>query len=905
MGGAVFVDTGAQLEVRRSELRHNSVAGGSFGCCGGAVFLFVDASATLRDVIARENEARDGGQLTNGGAVGIFPGARMGVFTSEVRNNVATSNGQYVQGGGFFVMAAQLFLSESLLGGNLVNARSAEGKSLGGAISTFRSSQLNVKTTVLRNNTARGGDGGAVYIDPGGETEVAQSTFERNSASGPTYSSGGAINVVSAILRIRDSEFRANSVIGGGGAIMIDGDSAVLTNVSLVRNRAVASKDSTTGDGGALSVARGLVRLDGCRLHDNVAESLRGAIGAIGGGVYVGSGDVRIERSTMGGNRMGGTGYSQAEWSSGGGAYVFADGGVVVIDGCSVLDGSSSDLENPARCLLMAKRTLLLNGSSFNSTTPGQGLLVLFDAALQLVIRGCTISNLPIFAYQPNITIGVVTSTFAPALDPSVRTVLPDPHCGAEIAGAPLCDPRATCERAPSGGVQCACTGQGLRGKPGMFADGQQCEQEPSVAMLLQSQAVSITVPKPSNGSAPVQVVVRAGGESRMMAAYTASMVHRSATAGEGAQPNSSRTWSRLDESQLSLDGHHVVWSSVPPANDSTIELDGKAKRYAATKEYAFHIGLDCHGEGACVADGDTVETELEVASESGGGVRSAVRITTLVQSLVSCEHSKAWVEYDLQSVSTSTAMRVHLEAYDVDMLPISYSRAPVEFRFGSQLLPQRWAGGSNEYVADVSADDTESAGQYELVVTALKGWSSRRQAVCPCELLRRSIEVKTNKAHLILAGCLAGVMALTLGVLAYLLHRKQEELKQALLSFLSFEGLLVMELCLEVWVTAPPSHVCVLDGAQLPFAAECSGRRLLLPHSGGVQAERVGEQYAHPVRRFLLRGICGVAPGWGSKVALVTPQVALASSDRGANPEAYVGRGPDCATPFEPRVRR
>ncbi len=100
--------------------------------------------------------------------------------------------------------------------------------------------------------------------------------------------------------------------------------------------------------------------------------------------------------------------------------------------------------------------------------------------------------------------------------------------------------------------------------------------------------------------------------------------------------------------------------------------------------------------------------------------------------------------------------------------------------------------------------------------MTAVNGWCNRRQTVGRCELLRRSIEVTPNKAQVILAGSLAGVMVLTLGMLGYLLHRKQEEMKQALLSFLSFEGLLVLELCLEVWVRriapcAPSSQFCVL----------------------------------------------------------------------------------------------
>jgi hypothetical protein len=320
--------------------------------------------------------------------------------------------------------------------------------------------------------------------------------------------------------------------------------------------------------------------------------------------------------------------------------------------------------------------------------------------------------------------------------------------------------------------------------------------------MRLQSQAVSMTVPKPGNGSTAVQLVVQAVGKSRMAAAYSASMARRSGAADDAVLPDSNRTWSCLDEAGLSLDGHHVVWSMAPPARNSKFELDGNKNRFTITKEYSFQLGVDCHGDAACVADGDIIETVIEVASESGsGGVRSAVRITTHVESLISCENSRARIEGGLESVPTSTAMRVYLQAYDVDMLPVSFNRAPVEFRFGSKLLPQKWDRGSNEYIAELSADVTEHAGRYELVVEALKGSSNRGQSVGRCILLSRSIEVSPDKTQRILAGSLAGVMVLTLGMLGYLLYRKQQMWKQAMISFLSFEGLLVLEICMEVWV--------------------------------------------------------------------------------------------------------
>jgi hypothetical protein len=231
--------------------------------------------------------------------------------------------------------------------------------------------------------------------------------------------------------------------------------------------------------------------------------------------------------------------------------------------------------------------------------------------------------------------------------------------------------------------------------------------------------------------------------------------------------------------------------------------------------------------------------------------------------------------------------MRVILEAYDVDNLPVSFNRAPVEFRFGPQLaldvMPQQWNTGSNEYVAEVSADKTKKSGQYELTVIALNGSSNHGQSMGECTLLHRSITVSPNKARLILAGCLAGAVLLTLGMLAYLLYRKQDALKQALLSFLSFEGLLVLELCFEVWVRASlsaflvPSSPYLPDGTQTPRLFSATGSRrpgLLLAHyfASGLQAQSMGVQYDCPLHRVLCCGMRSIAAGRDREIPPISP---------------------------------
>jgi hypothetical protein len=87
-------------------------------------------------------------------------------------------------------------------------------------------------------------------------------------------------------------------------------------------------------------------------------------------------------------------------------------------------------------------------------------------------------------------------------------------------------------------------------------------------------------------------------------------------------------------------------------------------------------------------------------------------------------------------SAEHSVTIRVH--AVDVDGLNISRTRAEIEFRCGNQTLPlQPWSPGSNEYVAEIPADLLLRLGEFDLVVTALNGWSQTSREEAPCDLLR------------------------------------------------------------------------------------------------------------------------------------------------------------------------
>jgi hypothetical protein len=246
--------------------------------------------------------------------------------------------------------------------------------------------------------------------------------------------------------------------------------------------------------------------------------------------------------------------------------------------------------------------------------------------------------------------------------------------------------------------------------------------------------------------------------------------------------------------------GLHMAWDR-PPSSDAELDLDADSSRFAAAKAFVVDFAADCHGTRPCAQDGDTFETVLSVATWSDQAeLHSAVTITAVVESMLSCVHSKVWVELDLLSVPQSSAIRVHLEAYDVDNLPVAQTRAEVEFRFDGQALPVRWSRGSNEYTADVPTSLTSSAGQYELNVTAVNGWTLSG-SVAGCVLFRRSITVTSDTKQIVLASCLVALLVLCAAAFGFMLHRNRARAREFLRSMFSLELFVVVEMCAELWV--------------------------------------------------------------------------------------------------------
>ena len=697
-------------------------------------------NGSLEECTVRGNYAMGNGatRLAQGGAVWLFANSELSGSKTEFEDNRADSGTQYTHGGAIYVYSgSKCRLRSSTFSRNAVSA--TQNVAIGGAIGLYSdgASVMAVDCGFFNNSVVNKNIPGAAAY--GGGVDIAESsngtfihaTFIGNSVYGNDGRGGAIMCRHGSGVSIRSSQIRANSVAGdtvGGGGVYSSAALLEMESVSLSGNRVAVS--GTWAKGAAVYVFEGKARLSRCQVDWNVAESLSGSFGA-SAAIYVDEGGtLNMRFCSMWGNVAGGGGLRNQladSYSSGTAMHIRHTGAEARLDDCTFRESNDRAqdeagiqmiqvMKNPSKIWISATSKLLLHTSSFTARNTGESLLSVASTSAEVIIRGCTVENLDIDAKGDSTPLGIVNSSFTPPLRSVVPTV--QKQCGGFLAGERVCDPRAECKARPSGGVECACVGDGLLDKPGTFPDGRQCEQELRVGMLIQSQSLTQKVLKPSNAatnSSRIRIVLDARGDRQFQAPFNLSMVRKVAGAAGSNAANSSREWTSIGDPQHSLDGHHVVWEQPIPSPGAYIALNGEEGKFSATLEHAFQIGLDCRGERPCVSDGDTVETIVQFSATA------QVRIISEVSSLISCERSTVFVEGDVQSVKTSTRIRLQVDVRDVDDLPVEYTRADMLFRFGTdkatQLLPVKWNRGSNRYLAEVPEDLTEKVGLYQLKV--------------------------------------------------------------------------------------------------------------------------------------------------------------------------------------------
>jgi hypothetical protein len=200
----------------------------------------------------------------------------------------------------------------------------------------------------------------------------------------------------------------------------------------------------------------------------------------------------------------------------------------------------------------------------------------------------------------------------------------------------------------------------------------------------------------------------------------------------------------------ISAFGQHIEWDDRSHASlAANWTADLLKGTFAETQDLGFFVRLDCEGStDSCAADGDIIETVFTFTSVSERAISTTATVRTNVEALVSCNNTMValLVGKDLTvwaggsggvvSVPMSSPIRLILKALDVDQLPVTKTRASVEFRVGQDQRPVKWARGSNEYVVDVSPALTQDEGEFLLTVNVTSAWSRGAAGTVGCELL-------------------------------------------------------------------------------------------------------------------------------------------------------------------------
>jgi len=359
-GGGVY---NGLFQIRSTTLTMTNctVSGNSAtGNDGGGGVNNCGSTATLTDCTVNGNSATgNGGGLCNSNATGFFGGPATATLTNcTVSGNSTTGNGGGVSTGGFgyygYHSSGTTTLTNCTVSGNSAtgNGGGINNASLGNTTVTgtnvkdnsavaggglFNQGTLNVASSNIISNRARGGAGGngigGGICSSGGSVALSSSALTANTATGGAGASGQA----------------GGDGIGGGLALENDA-TATITNTSFLGNLAEgaaggAGAQGGDGIGGGIAVAIGgasdtsSVSLSNSLLSLNVAQGGKGGSGANGGngeggGAFVGAaGSAALDQTDiLLYLALGGLGYGGGANGDGvgGGLYV-TPGGVVTL----------------------------------------------------------------------------------------------------------------------------------------------------------------------------------------------------------------------------------------------------------------------------------------------------------------------------------------------------------------------------------------------------------------------------------------------------------------------------------------------------------------------------------------------------------------------------------------------
>lgn len=245
---------------------------------GGTLFADSNSTSFLADTRMSFNSAN------SGGAMMAYGGARLTMISCSMNDNVAITTG----GAMYAVWHTSVWLFESVLQSN-----SAQN---GGAVMISGSSKLSIAGSVVKSNSATGGDGGALLVISFCSLNITNCVIEANSADGA--GGGGAIALSQSFARLAFCRLIRNTA-GVQGAVVSVSDYAMFraTDCWMATNSAVR--------GGVVSATGAcMVNFTSCQFASNTASISGGAISGSKRGIVTASDCTFDSNSAMGGGAI-------------------------------------------------------------------------------------------------------------------------------------------------------------------------------------------------------------------------------------------------------------------------------------------------------------------------------------------------------------------------------------------------------------------------------------------------------------------------------------------------------------------------------------------------------------------------------------------------------------------------
>jgi len=211
LGGAINNSSSATLTVNHSLLQGNSALD------GGGLYINTGTTATLNFVTLKSNTGGYGGGVENSG-------------TLTINDSLVDSNVVSGVGGGIWNLYGTVTMARI----RVTNNSAYEG----GGINSY-GSHIEITDANITNNITTGSYGGGVYVS-GGTAFITNATISGNQAVGASSSGGGVYHNSDGNLTLTNVTLTNNHSDYFGGGIYHYGRYAVLTNVTIGDNTALA-----------------------------------------------------------------------------------------------------------------------------------------------------------------------------------------------------------------------------------------------------------------------------------------------------------------------------------------------------------------------------------------------------------------------------------------------------------------------------------------------------------------------------------------------------------------------------------------------------------------------------------------------------------------------------------------